>query len=351
MVDNTFDRLTKRLNEKAQKKEQERQKVANQHAPVSIVTKEPRKVRSKQHGAMPKVNEDADADASITLPSKDVISIRQEYIDTSLCRVWEGNNRSDESRNDQSLEELKSAILAQGQMIPGFVRPVNDGSPFKYEVIYGSRRFTACLELEIPFLAQVGIVSDKDALIMMDAENNARKELSVYEKAISYHDWLKQGYFKDRADLARHLGVSVGWLSKIQSVLKLPEEVVSAFPNKTVIKVWWAVELLRLVKSSEEMKYQLIKSALNIPSKLKSAEAVYSYLLKCTNEKAFVKKETNKKASSEKFKIKNNEGKFICDLIKESNGQVKVMFSKDLQFDDIKSRLEGLYSNDATWEF
>lgn len=343
MVDNTFDRLTKRIAQKAREKESKR-KV------------EPKVEPSAEEGRAverpPKAAKSSPISEPITMPSGQQLHLYEAYIDPNDCRIWEGNNRLDETRNDNSLDELKELIEAQGQLIPGFVRPIIGDADHKYEVIYGSRRFTACSELDKRFYCLVGEVTDKDALILMDAENNARKELSVYEKALSYRKWLKEKYFKNREDLASHLGISKTWVSRIQSILELPEEVLEAFNSKADIKISWAMELLRICKKSDKSKENLVEVALKKPAKYSEPEEVYHYLVKYSAISAMNKPKAKKKENSA-IPIKNKSGDVVCKLKQGTDGKVQAVFSKDLSLDDIKEKLEQLYTQaeEATWEF
>ncbi|MFO1259313.1 MAG: ParB/RepB/Spo0J family partition protein [Gammaproteobacteria bacterium] len=333
MVENTFDRLTKRLNEKADQKELERQEKKNEQLNKQIP------IRNKNEGVL---------ESTIQLPDGRKVHLHQIYIDPNVCRIWDGNNRIEETRLE-NIEELKNTIEAQGQLVPGFVRPIKD-EQYQYEVIYGSRRFTACAALGRKFLAQVGDVTDKEALILMDAENNARKDLSVYEKATSYRKWLDSGIFKDRLDLATHLGVTVGWVSKIQSILKLPSEVLDTFRSRTDITVWWAVELLKIVKLGEDHKNRLIEAALKKSPKITQADEVYKYLCNyCSAESK--KKEPASKKNIPPIRIKKTDGKVLCEISQESNGKVKVVFTSGVGIEEVKKRLEHAYLDEKNWEF
>lgn len=344
MVDNTFDRLTKRLNEKADQKERQRKEknlILEDDKPIEEVkVAPPKEVKTEKKVSKASL---------IKLPSGNEIEIYQAYINPKECRIWEGNNRLEETRQDSSLEELKSAIEASGQMVPGFVRPIIGDETHQYEVIYGSRRFAACSELNTPFLALVGEVTDKDALIMMDAENNARKELSVYEKATSYKQWLKQGYFKSRNDLAAHLGVSPGWISKIQSILNLPDEVLDAFASKADIKILWAMELSKIVKASEASKNRLIETAIKMPPRVQEPDEVYHYLKKTVESKPVKAKPAKSKV--QKIKVTSKSGSVICELEGSSSGKVKATFAKGVSLELLKDKLAELNLDDKTWEF
>tara|TARA_R110002110_G_scaffold209215_1_gene421594 strand:+ start:2678 stop:3688 length:1011 start_codon:yes stop_codon:yes gene_type:complete len=336
MVSNTFDRMAERLNKKVDAKEKALAEVEKVTPKAKIKTRTA-KGAELQH-------------EYLTLPSGKKVKTVLKYVNTDECKVWEGNNRLDETRNDDSLSELMTAIEAHGQIVPAFVRPAPEKSNYKYEVIYGSRRFAACSKLGEPLLTQVGIVSDKDALIMMDAENNARKELSVYEKALSYQKWISDGYFKNRADLASSLGVSVGWVSKTQAILKVPEEVLSAFVKKSDIKAVWAIKLNSLVNLGAKFEKELIGRALKKPKSIQDPESVYKYLVKREGE---AEKKENKKGtvSKERCTLKDKDGKIICNLELSKDGTVKAIFNKKLEFKAVRETIERAYINNATWEF
>lgn len=329
MVSNTFDRMSERLNKKVEAKEKALAEVERLSPKTKIKTG---------------IAKDTELHREcLTLPSGKKIKTFLTYVNTGECKVWEGNNRLDETRNDDSLNDLITAIEAHGQIVPTFVRPAPEKSNYKYEVIYGSRRFAACSKLGAKLLTQVGVVSDKDALIMMDAENNARKELSVYEKALSYQKWISDGYFKNRSDLASSLGVSVGWVSKTQAILKIPDDVLSAFIKKSDIRAVWAIKLNSLINLGAESERKLMDRALKKPKSIRDPESVYKYLVKSENNKKIVNKE--------KCILKDKDGKIICNLELSKDGTVKAIFNKKLEFNAVRETIERAYISNATWEF
>jgi ParB family chromosome partitioning protein len=81
-------------------------------------------------------------------------------------------------------EDIVNSFLARGQLSPIRVRrhPSKVG---KYQIIYGSRRFSAAKKLGWKsILAEVVDVSDYEALMMAFSENMDRKNFSDYEKAL-----------------------------------------------------------------------------------------------------------------------------------------------------------------------
>jgi ParB family chromosome partitioning protein len=84
----------------------------------------------------------------------------------------------------ESLQELADSISAQGVVQPIVVRPLEGGSPERYEIIAGERRWRAAqlagLE-EIP--AVIRDVPDEAAVAMALIENIQREDLNPLEEA------------------------------------------------------------------------------------------------------------------------------------------------------------------------
>lgn len=333
MVDNTFDMIQRRIRNKSSE-------IEFKKSIKTTISSKPTRIEKGE-----------DSLDSFKLPCGKNLAITEMYVDPSKCKIWSGNNRLEENRTDLSLEELKQLIQAQGQLIPGFIRPLRDDPKYIYEVIYGSRRFAACKSLDKEFLAICGDIDNKNALLLMDAENNARKDLSVYEKALSYKQWLSEKVFKDRDDLANHLGVSGAWISRTQSILKLPEEVLNAFEKKSDITVWWATELLKIVKHSMDSKQRLIDAALKKPVKINEPMLICKYLLSSSEKLPIKVGSKQKKNALKKEKITDKDGNLVCCISETGAGKVQVIFEKNHRPKDVKSLLEKSLSGNSSWEF
>ena len=123
-------------------------------------------------------------------------------------------------------------------------------------------------------------MSDKDALIAMDAENRLRRDISPYERALSYSRWLRAGHFKHQDEIARTLKISASQVSRVLRLAQLPAIVVEAFPNPTEIREEWG---LSLVSKLEEpgTKKALLETARSIVTKSERhpAKVIYKRLV------------------------------------------------------------------------
>jgi ParB family chromosome partitioning protein len=126
--------------------------------------------------------------------------------------------------SDAELGELADSIRQHGVIQPIAVRPVK-GSPDRYEIIAGERRWRAS---QIAGLHEVPIVpldvSDQDALELAIIENVQREDLNAMEEAQGYHALASE--FKHSADdIAKIVGKSRSHVANMMRLTKLPEQV------------------------------------------------------------------------------------------------------------------------------
>jgi len=145
-------------------------------------------------------------------------------------------NRIDIAYEDDDFGSLYSEIKAQGRNeIPGKVRPTGNN---RYEVVYGHRRHQACLKAGVPFHALVEELSDREMLEKMTTENEDRKDLSPFEDALRYRNWVdEQEVWPSYAELGRALGRSQPYISQRTSILSLPQEVFIALGDPRAISI------------------------------------------------------------------------------------------------------------------
>jgi hypothetical protein len=75
-------------------------------------------------------------------------------------------------------------------------------------------------------------------------ENRLRKDLSPYERGLSYIQWLRSGKFNSQDEIARALGVSTAQVSRLLRMSRLPAVIVNAFRSPTDICENWGLELM-----------------------------------------------------------------------------------------------------------
>jgi ParB/RepB/Spo0J family partition protein len=140
-------------------------------------------------------------------------------------------------------DELTASIREKGVIEPLLVRPL-DGD--RFEVVAGERRFRAAcavvnadeskrVALEgLPCMVRV--LTDDEAFDFMLIENLQREDLTPFEIAQAFSDYLKRhGDTHDAAtDLALRTGLPVYAIRRQVRILRLPTEVVSAWKAGTI---------------------------------------------------------------------------------------------------------------------
>ncbi len=172
-------------------------------------------------------------------------------LNPNLIKASKFANRIEASFEDRSFSELKSEIAsAGGNVQPIKVRPMGQGS---YEIVFGHRRHRACLELELDVLAMIHEeMSDKELFEEMTRENEQRKDLSAYERAMHYKCGIDQKIYKNWAELAVVLGKTKGLISRYSALAELPKSIVDAFHSPNDIQPKWAQQLRQVLDADAE---------------------------------------------------------------------------------------------------
>ena len=123
----------------------------------------------------------------------------------------------------------------------------------EFEIIFGSRRHRACLELGLPVLAMiVDATDDVSMFIEMERENRNREDLTPWEQATAYAMALREGIFSSARTMSIALNVDEGNVSKLLTMAKLPPTIVEAFPSALDLQYRWVGPLVDFVKRDSE---------------------------------------------------------------------------------------------------
>jgi ParB/RepB/Spo0J family partition protein len=169
-----------------------------------------------------------------------------------------------------------------GQRIPVLGRPAPRKDAVDVELIYGARRLFVATLLGVPLKVDLRDLTDKEALIEMDIENRQRRDVSPYERGMSYRAWLAEGFFSSQQELCNAFGISPARLSRLLKFAELPAVVTGAFACPTELKEKWAVHLVDFLNDSDSRRW-LLEGARRLGSNEQrdSAEKVYKYLVSC----------------------------------------------------------------------
>jgi ParB/RepB/Spo0J family partition protein len=272
-----------------------------------------------------------------SLPEADIIpTTHKEFdykvsrVDTSKCSLWKMANRLGEYIDESSCSELIESIKKNGQQIPVIARVKNNA----YEIICGSRRLFACKYLSIPIIIAIVDIDDKTALLVMDAENRSRKDISPYERAIDYKHWIDAGIYKNYKEIQELAGIKKSWFSQLIALADLDPQIVAAFSYPSNLKQKWGYELKLICKKHEDLKSKMIEVANSIKSKNLTPLGVYKSL----------KAVDDSRGNKEIHYIKDSTGNHIVKIEKFNTGNVTLHIRKTLQEDDYETLIDNIKS-------
>ncbi|WP_181880463.1 ParB/RepB/Spo0J family partition protein [Ectopseudomonas mendocina] len=174
---------------------------------------------------------------------------------------WKFADRPDDEFGDMT--ELTESIKTYGQEVPALLRPLS-GQKGKYELIYGRRRWTACLDLGQPLKAFIRAMDDQEAFKRMYIENEKRNNLSSWAKAQSWKNAIEGGIYKNDSALAAHLGIHRATLSNIMAYNRIAPEIVKAMGTDIKSVSIQSAKALAQLNTKEE-----IETAVALAEKIK----------------------------------------------------------------------------------
>lgn len=169
-----------------------------------------------------------------------------QLVNSFNCRMWEMHDRLGEEVTVQSSASLIESFRKHGQKQAVLGRKLSGDPNYEVELIYGARRLFAARHLGMQILVDVRDgLDDRAALVEMDIENRVRKDISPYERGMSYKRWLREGHFNSQSEIAKCLGISEAQISRVLRFADLPTAVVQAFESPQDIREEWAVTLAK----------------------------------------------------------------------------------------------------------
>lgn len=236
-----------------------------------------------------------------------------QRIDAKLIRPSKWANRHNYSYSDANFLAFRAEIeSAGGNVQPILVRKLV-GAETGYEVVFGHRRHRACLDLDMPVLAFVGDLSDKELFSMMERENRLRADLSPFEQGEMYRRALDEGLFPSLRKLSAELGVDASLVSKAVTIARLPVDVLACFDSPTLIQYRWGKELTEAIQKDPEgilSRGRQIRAA----TRKKTPRQIVDALI--------ARPEVGQGSNSD---IKRN-GVTVAELVTKKNGSIEIRF-------------------------
>lgn len=210
------------------------------------------------------------------------------------CRMWLFHDRMEGNVNDESCRAEIESFSKHGQLVPVLGRLLRGDPDHKVELIFGARRLFVARHLNRPLLAEIRELSDREAFVAMDIENRQRRDISPYERGMSYARWLRSGNFKSQEDIANSLKISASQVSRLLKLAHLPAVIVNAFESPVQIFESWGLDLAAILEDPSR-KAQTIKKAREIAefSPRPSGQEVYRRLLSASTPGRKIKVESH----------------------------------------------------------
>ena len=179
-----------------------------------------------------------------------ILKIKTKDIDN-----WEFRDRSEFELGD--LESLSQSIVSKGQIQPIIITPrskkflSSNDSYVKYIVIVGYRRWLACKAANIDVDAIINRdISIDNALLMLDAENEDREDISAYSRGIYLSKVLERTGMKQK-ELSEKRNIPTSTMSDYLSFSKIPKEFWGSIKHPENIKARSASEILKYFRKGE----------------------------------------------------------------------------------------------------
>ena len=174
-----------------------------------------------------------------------------KVMELPLDRIVPSPYQPRQNFDEDSLEELKESIRANGLITPITVRQV-DG---RYEIIAGERRYRACRGLGMEKMPCYILSPDEaEAAQMALVENIQRENLSAVEEAQAYVQIMRQAHLSQE-QLAAQIGRSQSSVANKIRLLSLPEEVQDGIRDQKVTERH-ARALLKLPENEQKQAYE-----------------------------------------------------------------------------------------------
>ena len=203
--------------------------------------------------------------------------------DPFRCRVWNLHDRLQDNITEQTCSAEIESFSRHGQLVPALARRLQNDKDHDFELICGARRLFIAKHVNKPLLVEVREMSDRDAIIAMDMENRQRKDISPYERGLSYLNWLREGYFHSQEEIAEALNISPSQVCRLLKLARLPSIIIEAFGSATQICEGWGVDLAAVLEDPQRRPAAL-QTARRIAamSPRPSARKVYRQMLAST---------------------------------------------------------------------
>ncbi len=262
---------------------------------------------------------------------KDFVLINIKHTE---CTPWKFANRSENELGD--IKALAESLKTQGQQEPILVRKI-DAPPFKYEIIFGRRRFEAAKLANIDLIAICKEISDQEAAIAQKAENEHRKSISPYSEAMHYKKLLTENCFKSESELARVMSIPKTTFNNLMSFNKIPKSIIDNIQDIHNVSIRIAVAITVLLGQDKKNNALIAGIAHKLGTEINSAKQLLTHI-----------KSTKDNNVNDTESIVNNDEDILITIKHSSkNKSIKLSseYLKKVNIDIVKGKLMELYES------
>ncbi|MDD3595255.1 ParB/RepB/Spo0J family partition protein [Sulfuricurvum sp.] len=224
------------------------------------------------------------------------------------------------SMDPDTVRELALTIKEHGLLQPIAVMPMDDG---KYMIRYGHRRVEACKILHqktIKAIVKAGEGNNEKLMSEALIENIQRDDMHIIDTALSMRAALDNKLFPSMEALAIIIGKDKTQVSRILSILTLPEKILHDIATKKTISDRVVLDHLRKVqdpiKCNELYKWYLETN----PSRADFILKVKGIEVPDVKENAYSIKNTSKGCTIKMGALTSDQEKIINEFIKKLLG-------------------------------
>lgn len=163
--------------------------------------------------------------------------------------------------DEAGLAELAASIRENGLLQPILVRPLPDG---RHQLVAGERRLRASRLAGLPTIAAIVTRADDPAALAL-VENLQRQDLDAVELARGL-DLLRRSHGTRQGTLARLIGKSDAYVSRVLSILTLPTAILEDYhAHSATVPTETLIEISKADPSAQAALWEAAKTGL--PSK------------------------------------------------------------------------------------
>jgi ParB family chromosome partitioning protein len=145
--------------------------------------------------------------------------------DLPIEKLIPRHNQPRRTTDPTELEQMAATIRALGIIQPIVVRPLDDQSGDRYQIVAGERRWRAAQLAGMSAVPTiVRILDERRTALYSLAENVARSDLNPVDLAKGYQSVVEEHGFS-QTELAEAIGQNVKTVNRVLRLLKLPDSI------------------------------------------------------------------------------------------------------------------------------